>query len=43
MIRNICYANARQYLALPETEENGDKPRKRTARSNGEPALKRTR
>jgi glucuronate isomerase len=43
MIRNICYANARQYLALPEPAgDSKTEGRKRpTARSNGEPALRR--
>ncbi|MFO1475396.1 MAG: glucuronate isomerase [Verrucomicrobiota bacterium] len=33
IIRNICYENARQYLALPDPEPNGGQARKRT---NGE-------
>ena len=43
MIRNICYANARRYLAFPETK-SAAKPegRKRPVpRSNGEASLRR--
>jgi glucuronate isomerase len=42
MIRNICYGNARQYLALPEAANgsNGDKRKRGAGRSNGETALR---
>jgi glucuronate isomerase len=43
MIRNICYANARQYLAFPATDAAAE-PRKRSAaRSNGDATAKRSR
>ena len=44
MIRNICYTNARQFLALSEAVAHaGDDGRKRsTTRSNGESGLRRT-
>lgn len=42
MIRNICYANARQYLSLPEPEPAEVSPKRLAARSNGQPALRRS-
>jgi glucuronate isomerase len=44
MIRNICYTNARQFLALSEAvgHTNGDGRKRSAARSNGEPGLRRT-
>jgi hypothetical protein len=38
MIRNICYGNARQYLAFPETANgsNGEKRKRAAGRANGE-------
>jgi glucuronate isomerase len=42
-IRNICYENARQYLALPDTVTNGAGRGKRAAaRSNGDGAVRRS-
>jgi glucuronate isomerase len=43
MIRNICYSNAKQYMALPEpvADSNGDRRKRAAARSNGESALRR--
>jgi len=41
MIRNICYTNARKYLALPETSDT--EIRKRTPRSQDEPMSRRNR
>jgi hypothetical protein len=54
MIRNICYANARQYMAMPDAAEaapaaalakDGHARKRHAARtnSNGEAAVKRTR
>jgi glucuronate isomerase len=40
MIGNICYANARQYLALPFNGSN-EEPKRAVAHSNGESALRR--
>jgi glucuronate isomerase len=40
MIRNICYANARDYMAFP-TGPVESKPAKQTASNNGEPAANR--
>ena len=40
MIRNICYANARDYMAFP-TGPVESKPAKQTASNNGEPAAHR--
>jgi glucuronate isomerase len=42
MIRNICYANARQYLSLPEARSNGE-VRKTTVARPAKAALKRGR
>jgi hypothetical protein len=43
MLRNICYANARQYMAFP-TADAATEPRKRSAsRSNGDTPAKRSR
>jgi hypothetical protein len=39
MIRNICYENARRYLALPASERS--KPTT-AVQSGGKPALRRT-
>jgi len=35
MIRNICYANAQQYLQLPAGESNGESRKQPAARSSG--------
>jgi glucuronate isomerase len=43
MIRNICYSNARQYLALPELRSNGQAPKPSIARRPAKVALKRSR
>jgi glucuronate isomerase len=43
MIRNICFANARQYLALPEPSSNGGTGKRAAARSNGGSGLKHAR
>ena len=40
MIRNICYANARQYLSLPEPETAGQTRKLATTSSNGPPAAR---
>jgi glucuronate isomerase len=43
MLRNICYANARQYMAFPTADADAE-PRKRSAsRSNGDTPAKRSR
>jgi glucuronate isomerase len=44
MIRNICYGNARQYLALPESTNgsNGDKRKRAAGRGNGDATLRRS-
>jgi glucuronate isomerase len=43
LIRNICYANARQYLAFPEAKgaAKADGRKRPVQRSNGEDALRR--
>jgi len=41
MIRNICYANAKQYLRLPTSDTETMKRRQTGTRSNGEPAARR--
>jgi glucuronate isomerase len=41
MIRNICYANAKQYLRLPTSDTETMKRRQAGTRSNGEPAARR--
>ncbi len=43
MVRNICYANARQYLALPELRSNGQAHKPSVARSSAKVALKHSR
>ncbi|HXC98041.1 MAG TPA: glucuronate isomerase [Verrucomicrobiae bacterium] len=40
MIANICYGNARQYLALPGTGSN-EEPKRLAVQSNGEAAARR--
>jgi hypothetical protein len=43
MIQNICYANARQYLALPKAggDPKSDGRKRSAERSNGESTLRR--
>ena len=43
MIRNICYANARQYLALPEAASNGEASQPAGSHGGSRPALKKAR
>jgi glucuronate isomerase len=43
MIRNICCSNARQYLALPPTNGNGEAHEHAVSQSNGHSASRRTR
>jgi glucuronate isomerase len=41
MLRNICYANARQYLALPEAGGKGEAHQENAARAKGRASAKK--
>ena len=41
MIRNICFENARQYLAAPALETNGESRKRPATRANGDSAVRR--
>jgi hypothetical protein len=43
MVRNICFGNARHYLALPGGNGHAEEQAGAASRGNGESALKRAR